>query len=108
MAFTVNPAEAQAMQEDVAQLMSAIAQISRILAMSFKFPQPVKPARSSQPEKPDTIQIRMGRRLVYGWMADGQFRNDLNPDRLKILFEALQRPVTRGVDLGKNEREQSP
>jgi hypothetical protein len=101
MAFTVNPAEAQAMQEDVAQLMSAIAQISRILAMSFKFPQPVKPARSSQPEKPDTIQIRMGRRLVYGWMADGQFRNDLNPDRLKILFEALQRPVTRGVDPDK-------
>jgi hypothetical protein len=101
MAFTVNPAEAQAMQEDVAQLMSAIAQISRSLATSFKFPQLAQPARSTQPEKPDTIQIRMGRRLVYGWMADGQFRNDLNPDRLKMLFEALQRPVAQGIELDK-------
>jgi hypothetical protein len=101
MAFTVNPAEAQAMQEDVAQLMSAIAQVARSLSASFKFPQPIQPARSPQTEKPETIQIRMGRRLVYGQMADGQFRNDLYPDRLKLLFEALQRPVTQGVDLDK-------
>jgi hypothetical protein len=101
MAFTVNPAEAQAMQEDVAQLIGAIAQISRSLATSFKFPQPPQPARSPQVEKLDTIQIRMGRRFVYGWMADGQFRNDLYPDRLKVLFEALQRPVTQGVDPDK-------
>jgi hypothetical protein len=101
MAFTVNPAEAQAMQEDVAQLMGAIAQVPRSLSTSIKFPQPLQPARSPQVEKPDTIQIRMGRRLVYGWMADGQFRNDLTPDRLKMLFEALQRPVTQGFDPDK-------
>jgi hypothetical protein len=98
MAFTVNPAEAQAMQEDVAQLMGAIAQVARSLAASIHLPQSI---RSPQPEKPETIQIRLGRRLVYGWMADGKFRNDLNPDRLKLLFEALQRPVMQGVDLDK-------
>ena len=92
MAFTVNPAEAQAMQEDQAQLLGAIAQAIRGLINALDTP------RSQQIEKPETMRIQMGRRIVFGQMANGQFRNELGADRLKTIFDALQRPVAEGVD----------
>ena len=95
MAFTVNPAEAQAMQEDQAQLLGAIAQATRGLINALDTP------RSQQTEKPETIRIQMGRRIVFGQMANGQFRNELDADRLKTVFDALQRPATEDIALEK-------
>lgn len=92
MAFTVSPTEAQAMQEDQAQLLSAIAQATRGVINALDS------SRAQQSEPPKTMRIQMGRRLVYGQMARGEFRNELTPDRLKTIFDALQRPVTEGVD----------
>ena len=95
MAFTVNPAEAQAMQEDEAQLLLAITQATRSAAALINQPQP------AATEAPDTLRIQMGRRLVYGPLAQGQFRNELNADRLKAIFDAIQRPVTEGMQAEK-------
>jgi len=95
MVFTVSPAEAQAMQEDQAQLLSAIMQATRGIISTLDRP------RSQQPEAPKTMRIQMGRRLVYGLMARGEFRNELTPDRLKTIFDALQRPASEDVDLKK-------
>ncbi|KAM3099284.1 hypothetical protein ACKFKF_15130 [Phormidesmis sp. 146-12] len=95
MAFTVNPAEAQAMQEDQAQLLGAIAQATRGLITALDTP------RSQQTEKPETMRIQIGRRIVFGQMANGQFRNELDADRLKTIFDALQRPATENIALEK-------
>ena len=88
MTFTVSPAEAQAMQEDQAQLLNAIAQATRGMMSALDA------SRTRQAEAPKTMRIQMGRRLVYGQMARGEFRNELTPDRLKTIFDALQRPAT--------------
>ncbi|MBD1847996.1 hypothetical protein H6F89_32435, partial [Cyanobacteria bacterium FACHB-63] len=92
MAFTVSPTEAQAMQEDQAQLLSAIAQATRGMISALDS------SCAQQSEPPKTMRIQMGRRLIYGQMARGEFRNELTPDRLKTIFDALQRPVTDDVD----------
>lgn len=92
MAFTVSPTEAQAMQEDQAQLLSAIAQATRGMISALDS------ARAQQSDPPKTMRIQMGRRLVYGQMARGEFRNELTPDRLKTIFDALQRPVSEDID----------
>ncbi|MGG6269002.1 hypothetical protein ACQ4M3_30720 [Leptolyngbya sp. AN03gr2] len=92
MAFTVSPTEAQAMQEDQAQLLSAIAQATRGMISALDS------SRAQQSDPPKTMRIQMGRRLIYGQMARGEFRNELTPDRLKTIFDALQRPVTEDVN----------
>lgn len=96
MVLTINPADAQAIQEDEAQLLSAILQASRG-AIAF-LNQPPQPATT---EPPEAIRIQMGRRLIYGWMADGQFRNELDANKMQTIFDAIQRPVTEGVDPAK-------
>jgi hypothetical protein len=97
MVFTVNPADAQAMQEDQTQLLGAIAQASRgilsALESSNSKPSP------ERPQQPTGIRIQMGRRVVYGQLARGSFRNELDSNRLKAIFDALQNPVTEGVNV---------
>lgn len=90
MAFTVSPTEAQAMQEDEAQLLMAITQAARSLTTVLPSPQ------TSVEKPPETLRIQMGRRLVYGQMARGEFRHELNLDRIKAISDAIQRPVTEG------------
>jgi hypothetical protein len=80
------------MQEDQAQLLSAIAQATRGMINALDS------SRAQQSEPPKTMRIQMGRRLVYGQMARGEFRNELTPDRLKTIFDALQRPVSEDID----------
>ncbi len=92
MSFTVHPAETQAMQEDEAQLLNAIAQTTRSAIGLLRQTQP-----NIQP-KPAAPEIRMNGRQIYGAMADGQFRNELNAERLQTILDALQQPVTEGVD----------
>jgi hypothetical protein len=96
MVFTVNPADAQAMQEDQTQLLGAIAQASRGILSALE-PSNSKPSPEG-PQQSTGIRIQMGRRVVYGQLARGSFRNELDSNRLKAVFDALQKPVTEGVD----------
>lgn len=90
MSFTVHPAEAQAMQEDTTQLLNAISQTTRTAIGLLKQP--------SMQQKPESPEIRMNGRMVYGVMADGQIRNELTPEKLQGLLDSLQQPKTEGVD----------
>jgi hypothetical protein len=92
MVFIVNPAEAQAIQEDEAQLMAAIVQASRSIPGLLYISQTTVTQTSEQ------LRIQMGRRVVYGQLADGPFRNELNSNSLRVIFDALQKPVTEGAD----------
>ena len=89
MVLTVNPAEAQAMQEDTAQLLSAIAQAAKLAIATL--------SRSTDPRAED-LKIQMGRRQAYGQMADGEFRNELDANARQVIFESLQRPAAAGVE----------
>jgi hypothetical protein len=60
MPFTVNPGETQAMQEDQVQLMHAISQTVRTALGLLK----ASPAQ----QKPESPEIRMNGRMVYGAM----------------------------------------
>ena len=95
MAFTINPAEAQAMQEDEAQLLGAITHATRSLLSTMNQP------AVAEDKQPDTLRIQMGRRVVYGLVTKGEFRNELDNDRLKTIFDALQSPVTGGINAEK-------
>jgi hypothetical protein len=90
MPFTVNPGETQAMQEDTVQLLHAISQTARSALSLLKQP----PAQ----QKPESPEIRMNGRIVYGRMADGQIRNELTPERLQGLLDSLQQPQTEGIN----------
>jgi hypothetical protein len=90
MPFTVNPGETQAMQEDQVQLMHAISQTARTALGLLK--------QSPAQQKPESPEIRMNGRAVYGAMADGQIRNELTPERLRGLLDSLQQPKTEGID----------
>jgi hypothetical protein len=90
MPFTVNPGETQAMQEDQVQLMHAISQTARTALGLLK--------QSPAQQKPESPEIRMNGRMVYGAMADGQIRNELTPEKLRGLLDSLQQPKTEGVD----------
>lgn len=92
MVLTINPADAQAIQEDEVQLLSAILQATRG-AITFLNSPP-----QSAAEPPESIRIQMGRRLAYGWLADGQFRNELDANKMQAIFDAIQRPVAQSVD----------
>ena len=89
MVLTVNPAEAQAMQEDTAQLLSAIAQAAKLAIATL--------SRSTDPRAED-LKIQMGRRQAYGQMADGQFRDELDANARQVIFDSLQRPASTAVD----------
>ncbi len=89
MSFTVNPAEAQAMQEDEAQLLNAIVQTTRTTLGLLH--------QSSNIQRPTSPTIRMQGRLVYG-LVGTQLRNELTPERLQMLLDVMQQPVSEGVD----------
>jgi hypothetical protein len=90
MPFTVNPGETQAMQEDEVQLLHAISQTTRATLGLLK--------QSPTQQKPESPEIRMNGRMVYGAMADGQIRNELTPEKLRELLDSLQQPKTEGID----------
>ncbi|PZV09775.1 MAG: hypothetical protein DCF32_01600 [Leptolyngbya sp.] len=90
--FVISPQEAQAIQEDEMQLVMALAQVSQRLAMTFKPSPPL--SQTGQ----DDLRIQLGQRVVYGQLADGTIRRELNPNSLKVILDAIQQPVTPGVD----------
>ena len=90
--FVISPQEAQAIQEDEVQLVMALTQVGQRLAMTFKQSPPLP--QSGQ----DDLRIQLGQRVVYGQLADGTIRRELNPNSLKVILDAIQQPVTPGVD----------
>ena len=94
MPFVINAQEAQAMQEDEVQLVMALTQVSQRLSMAMHRPK----LPGVNQEGQDTLRIFLGRRLVYGRLADGIQRHELDANGLKVILEALQKPVTEGID----------
>jgi hypothetical protein len=94
MPFTIRPDAAQAMQEDEAQLISAIAQVAQRVPAILK----LAANNSASNARGDSLRIKMGRRLVYGQLANGPFRHELDANSLKVIADALQRPATLDVD----------
>ncbi|MBD2114973.1 MULTISPECIES: hypothetical protein [Cyanophyceae] len=90
--FVISPQEAQAIQEDEVQLVMALTQVSQRLAMTFKQSLPLPPMGQ------DDLRIQLGQRVVYGQLADGTIRRELNLNSLKVILDAIQQPVTPGVD----------
>jgi hypothetical protein len=88
----ISPQEAQAIQEDEVQLVLALTQVSQRLAMAFHQSPPLPQAGQ------DDLRIQLGQRVVYGQLADGTIRRELNPNSLKVILDAIQQPVTPGVD----------
>jgi hypothetical protein len=97
MPFTIRPDAAQAMQEDEAQLISAIAQVAQRVPAILK----LAANNSISNARGDSLRIKLGRRLVYGQLADGPFRHELDANSLKVIADALQRPVTPDIDPAK-------
>ena len=96
MPFVISAQEAQAMQEDEAQLVMAVTQMSQRLPLVLH--QLVNAAPS--PSKPsDGLRIFLGRRLVYGHLADGTPRRELDRNGIQMILEAIQKPVTAGDDV---------
>ncbi|MEL6327040.1 MAG: hypothetical protein AAFQ61_09080, partial [Cyanobacteria bacterium J06626_23] len=95
MPFVVRAEEALAMQEDEAQLLVALSQVTQRLYASMN-------GRSlgKKPDVPlaDSLRVHMGRRVVYGQLADGTRRRELTPNSLKLIVDAIQRPVTPRID----------
>ena len=97
MPFTIRTEDALAMQEDEAQLLMAIGQVTqRLYATLHRQTQ----QQTQQPAVPieDSLRIQMGRRVVYGTLADGTQRRELTPNMLKVIVDALQQPVTPDSD----------
>lgn len=90
--FVISPQEAQAIQEDEVQLVMALTQVSQRLAMTFKQSPPLPQTGQND------LRIQLGQRVVYGQLADGTIRRELNPNSLKMILDAIQQPVTPGVD----------
>lgn len=96
MPFVISAQEAQAMQEDEVQLVMAVTQMSQRLPLVLH--QLVNAAQT--PSTPsDGLRIFLGRRLVYGHLADGTPRRELDRNGAQVILEAIQKPVTEGVDL---------
>jgi hypothetical protein len=95
--FTISPADAQAIQEDEVQLLMAIAQAARGVAISLHTSNHQDVQSSEQPGK-EGLRIQMGRRLVYGQLARGEFRHELTADSIHAIVNAMQRPVTEEID----------
>ena len=89
MVFMISPQDAQAIQEDEAQLVFALAQVSQRMASALNGHATGSPAT-------DSLRIQMGKRVVYGHLADGTLRRELDANRIKVILDAIQRPVTAG------------
>lgn len=81
MPFTIRPDAAQAMQEDEAQLINAIAQVAQRVPGVLR----LAANNSANNARSDSLRIKMGRRLVYGQLADGPFRHELDANSLKVM-----------------------
>ena len=110
MIFTISPADAQAIQESELQLLMAIAQATKGMAIALQTRQPVQTTEPLQAENGATpnphhdFRIQIGRRLVYGQMARGDFRNTIDKATHKAILEAIQRPETPDIDRSQYQK----
>lgn len=48
-------------------------------------------------QSPEALKIQFGRRIIYGQLASGEERKDLDADRASALMDAMQQPAAPGV-----------
>lgn len=96
---TVNSGEADATQHQVDRLFGMMQQL---LHDTMQW---VATRNPKQENRDEILRIWMGNgkdgrilRQVYGPLANGETRNDLNPDRLRTLLDAFQEPASVGID----------
>jgi hypothetical protein len=96
---TISSSEADATQHQVDRLFGILQQTlnDTIQWIASRKPQ--------QTDKEEILRIWMGNgkdgrilRQVYGPLANGENRNDLTPERLRSILDALQEPATEGID----------
>ena len=96
---TISSSEADATQHQVDRLFGMMQQL---LNDTMQW---VATRNPKQENRDEVLRIWMGNgkdgrilRQVYGPLANGETRNDLNPDRLRTLLDAFQEPATVGID----------
>lgn len=96
---TISSSEADATQHQVDRLFGMMQQL---LGDTMQW---VAMRNPKQENRDEILRIWMGNgkdgrilRQVYGPLANGETRNDLNPDRLRTLLDAFQEPAIVGVD----------
>lgn len=94
MPFVISAQEAQAIQEDEVQLVMAVTQMSQRLPMVLNH---LVNAAQTPVNPSDGLRIFLGRRLVYGHLADGTPRRELDRNGAQIMLEAIQKPVAEGI-----------
>lgn len=96
---TISSSEADATQHQVDRLFGMMQQL---LGDTMQW---VATRNPKQENRDEILRIWMGNgkdgrilRQVYGPLANGETRNDLNPDRLRTLLDAFQEPAMVGID----------
>lgn len=96
---TISSSEADATQHQVDRLFGMMQQL---LSDTMQWLATQKPKQENRDE---ILRIWMGNgkdgrilRQVYGPLANGETRNDLNSDRLRALLDAFQEPAMMGID----------
>jgi len=96
---TISPSEADAAQHQVDRLFGILQQT---LSDTMQWIASRKP---QQTDKDEVLRIWMGNgkdgrilRQIYGPLANGENRNDLTPERLRAILDAIQEPATVGID----------
>ncbi len=100
-ASPVNAGEGQALQEELAKVLEHLTSAARraVARIAQSWEQENKGQKPPQPENTkDDLRISAGRRVIYGETARG-FRNELTPEVLQTLAQAIQQPVTEGARL---------
>jgi hypothetical protein len=96
---TISSSEADATQHQIDRLFGMMQQL---LGDTMQW---VATRNPKQENRDEILRIWMGNgkdgrilRQVYGPLANGETRNDLNPDRLRTLLDAFQEPATVGIE----------
>lgn len=100
-ASPVKAGEAQALQEELAKVLEQLTYAARraVARLTQSWEQENKGQKSPESEiTKDDLRISAGRRVIYGETARG-FRNELTPEVLQNLAQAIQQPVTEGASL---------
>ncbi len=103
---TISSGEADATQHQVDRLFGMMQQL---LHDTIQW---VATRNPKQENRDEILRIWMGNgkdgrvlRQVYGLLANGETRNDLNPDRLRTLLNSFQEPATVGIDPAQYARQ---
>lgn len=99
-ASPVNAGDAQGLQDSFAKVLEEIADAARRAITRMASSRSQESQRQLPKPEVDNqdLRIQMGRRVIYGETNKG-FRNELTPEDLQNLAQALRQPVTEGANL---------